>query len=209
MTPDGGAQHYFSPKPASEHNRREILYSVGSRQLRLLTDTGVFSRNEVDPGSKLLVAAVSAPASGAILDLGCGYGPIGLAFAALQPGCQVYLTDINERAVALAVENAVRNNIGNVTVYQGDGLASLPDASYNLIVTNPPIRAGRSTLLMLFTAALGRLAPHGRLAFVVRTHQGAKTLAREVGRLGAEVTEVAKEAGYRVYVARRAGEVVQ
>jgi 16S rRNA (guanine1207-N2)-methyltransferase len=197
------AEHYFTRTPAAAHGRQEITFVTKHIELSMVTDTGVFSRHEVDLGTQLLVESVTPPSDGLVLDLGCGYGPIGLAYAAMQPNCHVHMTDVNERAVALAKENAARNNINNVTVHQGEGLAAVAGILFSLIVTNPPIRAGRTVLMQLFATALAQLEPQGRLAFVVRTQQGAKTLAREVGNLGSNVLEVAKKSGYRVYVATK------
>lgn len=168
-----------------------------------MTDAGVFSRDDVDPGSRLLLSSVEPPAAGRILDLGCGYGPVGLYYAACCPACEVHLSDINERATELARENAVRNHIANVQIHTGEGFAPLAGLQFDLIVTNPPIRAGKEVLLTLFAGAHDHLNSGGRFAFVARTQQGAKTLARELQNIFGNVEDIARSGGYRVYAAIR------
>jgi 16S rRNA (guanine1207-N2)-methyltransferase len=193
-------EHYYTARPEAAHRRQEVELRHGAVHLVLTTDASVFSRGGVDPGTKLLIASVPPPLGGLVLDLGCGYGPIGLYYAACAPACFVHMTDVNERAVALAAENAARNGLTNVAVHAGAGFAAVPPLQFDLIATNPPIRAGRAVLLELFAGAHARLRPGGRLAFVARTRQGAKTLAKAVEQLFGNVTDVARGGGYRVYI---------
>lgn len=195
--------HYYSESPRAVHRRREVVLDLHGITLSLVTDSGVFSRDSVDPGSLLLLKSVRGPDQGRILDIGCGYGPIGLYYAAKCPDCEVHLSDINERAVELSGENARRNCLSNVVVHKGDAFLPLAGLVFDLIVTNPPIRAGRQLLLRMFAEAHAHLVPGGRLAFVARTQQGAKTLARELLGVFGNVADAGRGGGYRVYEAAR------
>lgn len=153
-------EQYFAREPKVAHRRASISLSLRGITLDLITDAGVFSRDGVDPGSLLLMRSVEPPAEGAILDLGCGYGPIGLYYAARAPRCTVHLSDVNERAVALSRENAARNRLTNVQVHAGPGLAPLAGLVLDMIVTNPPIRQGgascwscSATLMIIYERA--------------------------------------------------------
>ena len=115
--------HYFTSRPASRHRPGEFAVDLGGRRMTLATDAGVFSREGIDAGTRLLLKALTLPPGARrLVDLGCGYGPIGLALAGLAPEAEVYLLDPNERACELARANADRNRLGNVTVRQGEGL---------------------------------------------------------------------------------------
>ena len=169
----------------------------------LATDAGVFSREGVDAGTRLLLEALAVPPGAKrLVDLGCGYGPIGLALAAMAPEAEVFLIDPNERACELARANAGRNGLVNVAVRQGEGLAAV-DGQVDLVATNPPIRAGKKVVYALMAEAAARLRPGGELWVVIRTNQGAKSLEAELQRLFPVVDEIEKGGGYRVYRARR------
>jgi 16S rRNA (guanine1207-N2)-methyltransferase len=192
--------HYYSKQPRAAHQLHELRLEVGDTRLSLISDAGVFSRRAVDSGTLLLLSHVPTPDSGLVLDVGCGYGPIGLYYAASCPRCIVHMTDVNTRAVALSRQNASRNGLTNVVIH--DDTFPADDAlRFDLIITNPPIRAGRQVLLEIFVGAHQRLHPGGRFAFVARTQQGAKRLATDAERLFGNVTDVARGGGYRVYTA--------
>ena len=195
--------HYFSPVQRAGHRVREVSVTLRGRTFGFLTDRAVFATRGVDRGTRLLIETMSVGEGDVILDLGCGYGVIGLVAAALAPHGHAHLVDVNARAADLARENAVRNGIGNVTVHVGDGVEPVRGIAFDLVLTNPPVRAGRTIVLRFFTGARGVLRPGGRVLFVARTGQGARTLARHVEALFGNVTELAKGSGFRVYAATR------
>jgi 16S rRNA (guanine1207-N2)-methyltransferase len=162
----------------------------------------VFAKDYVDLGTKRLVEVVQLPEKGEMLDLGCGYGVIGIALAATHPNLRVWMVDINERAVALARRNLKRNRISNAVVLKSDGVAALPsDLRFDAVVTNPPIRAGKATVLRLFREAFERLKVGGSLWFVARTQHGAKTLQRLTEEMFGNAECVDIHGGYRIIVA--------
>jgi 16S rRNA (guanine1207-N2)-methyltransferase len=178
------------------------------RPWTFLADRGVFAAGAVDAGTKLLIETMVIHPADDVLDLGCGYGPVGLVAASLAPQGHVTLVDINERAVKLTQEIARRDGLTNVDVRLGDGCAPVGDQRFDVIVMNPPIRAGKATLKRLFHDAWTHLRVGGRFYFVARTAQGAKTLAREVETVFRTVTEEARGSGYRVYCAIKEEESV-
>lgn len=196
-------QQYFTKSPAADSRRRLIRTVLRGREWAFRTDRGVFSPAGVDAGTRLLAETMSLAPSDEVLDLGCGYGVLGLVAATLVPSGHVVLVDLNERAVALAKENAALAGVKNVEVLQGDGTAPVADRQFDVIITNPPIRAGKAQLRRLFRESYDRLRAQGRLYFVARTAQGAKTLALDVGAAFDEVREIERGGGYRVYLAIR------
>ncbi|HEY8463501.1 MAG TPA: class I SAM-dependent methyltransferase [Bacillota bacterium] len=198
------ADHYYTLSPTSSH--QAIVFEVKLRGvwLKLHSDAGVFSKCRLDNGTKLLVEALRlSPEWRKILDLGCGYGPIGLTIAKLLPQATVYLSDINERAVALAKLNAKINQIKNVEIKAGDGFAPFANERFDLIVTNPPIRAGKAVIYAMIDAGADRLNVSGWFVAVVATKQGAKSYERKMAEVFGNVTELEKGGGYRVIASQR------
>ncbi|MFO7264882.1 MAG: class I SAM-dependent methyltransferase [Limnochordales bacterium] len=198
-------EHYYTAKPQAPHRPREVAIELRGRRYVFLTDAGVFSKGRVDPGTRLLIEHLPLPVTGWALDLGCGYGAIGLVIAAESPQAQVLMVDVNERAVELARKNLARNGVRNAQVLVSDGYAAVGDVRFALIASNPPIRAGKRVIYPWVDEAYARLEPGGRLLMVARTSQGAKSLAKKIAEVFGNVTEVAKGSGYRVMEAVRAG----
>jgi 16S rRNA (guanine1207-N2)-methyltransferase len=194
--------HYFSPHPASASHPREFATVLRGERLTFTTDAGVFSREGIDRGTRLLLKALTLPVDARrLVDLGCGYGPIGIVMAKLAREAEVILIDPNGRACELAKKNAARNGLANITVMQGQGLAGVT-GSLDLIAVNPPIRAGKKVVYGLMAESAARLANGGELWTVAMTSQGAKSLAKELAGLFANVDEMEKGGGFRVYRAR-------
>ena len=137
-------EHYYTNAPTSRSDIREIRYEVTGHSLRYLTDHGVFSMERVDHGSDILIHAVieqEAALTGTVIDLGCGYGAIGVAVAAVYPQVKMSMIDVNDRAMELARRNAEKNGVSErVAVGTADQLAVQEGAE--VVITNPPIRAG-------------------------------------------------------------------
>ncbi len=198
------SDHYYSDAPSSKSDERRLKTVLRGQTLTLMTDAGVFSKGRIDRGTRLLIESAPLPSAGTLLDLGCGYGPVGLTFARLRPQLRVVMVDVNHRAVELARRNAELNRLENVKVAAGDGFATLDDGMhFTGIYTNPPYRAGKQVVYGMVDAAYERLEPSGLLAVVGQTKQGIKSLARHIESRFGSVQEVAKEGGYRVLVAVR------
>lgn len=169
-----------------------------------MTDQGVFSKREVDFGSRLLIETFEEPAvEGGFLDVGCGYGPIGLAIAKSFPNRTVEMVDINERAIELAKRNQQLNHIDNVVIYESDLFESVGDKMFAAILTNPPIRAGKKVVHSIFEQSASHLVPNGELWVVIQKKQGAPSTLEKLQSLFPEVEVVAKKKGYYIIKAKK------
>lgn len=197
-TSDG---HYFDDAPTAPTKRREIELVLPDVFLALTTDSGVFAAGSVDKGTRYLLRAISevkAPATPprSILDLGCGYGPIALTMAKRFPDAHVWGVDVNERALGLADENAEANGVDNVTFAKADSIESAQ--TFDLIVSNPPIRIGKKALHELLSTWLPRLNTDARAWMVVQKHLGSDSLANWLTEHGWATNRFASKAGFRI-----------
>jgi 16S rRNA (guanine1207-N2)-methyltransferase len=189
--------HYFSPRPQAPHRPGQVRVILPDVYLELATDTGVFSPGRLDPGTRLLLEESPAPpASGDLLDLGCGYGPIACVLAARSPGATVWAADVNERALELCARNARAAGLENVRCVTPDD-ASVP-GRLTAIWSNPPVRIGKDALHALLAGWLGRLSPDGSAYLVVGRNLGADSLHRWLAGQGWPVTRLAARSGYRL-----------
>lgn len=186
--------HYYTQRPESAHKPRTVEVAALGRTLTFDTDTGVFSRDGLDPGSRLLIE--SAPAlSGRVLDLGCGWGAVGAFLATSNPAARLLLSDVNERAVELARRNLRANRIDNADVMLCDGFAAI-DGTFSAIFTNPPIRAGKAVIYGLFDEARKRLDEDGQLYVVIRKQQGAPSALTHLRAVFSAAEVVKRGGGY-------------
>lgn len=191
--------HYFTPQPGTEHRPYEFQAELRGRTYSFQSDAGVFSKGGVDLGSRMLIDSLPLQGGEVVLDLGCGYGPIGIVAAELVgPTGQVYMVDVNERAVDLARRNVEANGITNAHVVVSNGLAALSGLSFDWVLSNPPIRAGKKVFYPMLTDAYHALKPGGCLLVVIRTKQGAKSLQAYLAELAGNCTTVAMKGGYRI-----------
>jgi len=196
-------EHYFTADPSVPFKRVPIRCDVWGNRLDLNTGSGVFAQGRLDVGTAVLFREMEAPVQGQFLDLGCGYGVIGLAIAKAVPLATVTMVDVNERAILLANENARALQVHNRAV------ACTPeqvpsDARYDEIWSNPPIRVGKEALHELLLQWLPRLAPRGRAVLVVGKHLGADSLQRWLEEEGYPTSRVASAKGFRVLEAQPA-----
>lgn len=194
--------HYFSADPASAFRRQSVEVSVWGHDLAVTTGSGVFAQGRLDIGTAVLLRETAPPPPGRVLDLGCGWGAIGLAIATAVPEAIVTGVDVNERALLLATENAEALGLADrfVALTPGD----VDDhATYDEIWSNPPIRIGKDALHELLLTWLPRLAPAGRAVLVVGKNLGADSLQRWLADQGWPTTRLASAKGFRVLEARR------
>lgn len=174
-------------------------YTIRDTVLTLTTSTGVFSKKGIDFGSRLLIETFEPPnIQGDFLDLGCGYGPIGLTLAKVFHDRHIRMVDVNERAVTLAQQNATENNIGNVTIQQSDGFSTIESKLFAAIITNPPIRAGKKVIYPFFEKGYTQLKAGGSLWIVVQKKQGAPSMITFLETIFPEVQVRAKKKGYYI-----------
>ncbi|SFC87219.1 Methyltransferase small domain-containing protein [Nocardioides terrae] len=193
-------EHYFTADPSVAFERIPLTAAVWGSELDLVSGSGVFAQGRVDIGTSVLFRETEPPAPGRILDLGCGYGVIGLAIAATVSGARVTGVDVNERAVLLANENAASLGLTNYRAVTTDP----DDGEYDEIWSNPPIRIGKQALHELLLTWLPRLAPDGRAVMVVGKNLGADSLQRWLTEQGYPTTRLASAKSFRVLETRRA-----
>ncbi|HEY0904868.1 MAG TPA: methyltransferase [Marmoricola sp.] len=195
-------EHYFTADPQGVFKRIPVSANVWGHWLELTSGSGVFAQGRLDTGTGVLLREQPAPEGArSVLDLGCGYGVIGLAIAVAVPGCRVTAVDVNERAVLLANENALALGVGDRFT------ASLPDevdpgSTYDEIWSNPPIRIGKDALHDLLLTWLPRLVPDGRARLVVGKNLGSDSLADWLTAQGFPTVKVASAKGFRVLESR-------
>ncbi len=189
--------HYFSRSPESKPRYQQLEVTLLGNSLKLTTGSGIFSKDHIDKGTHLLIASASIKGS-SILDLGCGYGPVGLSLAKAYPSSHVTLSDVNERAVKLTKKNARDNNIQNVTILQSDIYQNIT-GNFSEILLNPPQTAGKSICQAMIAGALEHLQENGSLQIVARHNIGGKTLSKYMESVFGNVDVLAKKSGFRVY----------
>ena len=193
------SEHYYSENPKVKSNPKEWSAELRGKTLRFKTDAGVFSKGEVDFGSRLLAESfMLSVTEGLILDVGCGYGPIGLSIAASFPERSIHMVDVNERALALAAHNAKQNSISNVEIYPSDALSGVTAEGFAAILTNPPIRAGKETVFKFYEGAFLKLKVGGELWIVIQKKQGAPSTIDCLKELFGNVETVVKKKGYYI-----------
>ena len=191
------AEQYYTRQPGSESHPEECSFTYRGKELRFMTDAGVFSRGELDTGTRLLIEAFPETMEGEILDLGCGWGAIGISIKSAWPETRVTMVDVNLRALDWSRENAKRNRT-EVEVIESDGFAALEGRSFDAVITNPPIRAGKQVIYRMFAEAKEHLKPGGRLYLVIRKQQGAESCIKYLKTLDASVEKLDRSAGFWV-----------
>ena len=194
------SEHYFTARPQSEHRERAVRAAACGLTLDFVTDAGVFSKDGLDPGSRLLIESLP-PLSGRVLDLGCGWGPVGAFLARLNPQARLVLADVNERALGLARRNLEMNGV-RAELILSDGFERI-EGGFRHVVTNPPIRAGKRLIYALFDEAFSRLEPGGALTIVIRKQQGAPSALKHFQETYGNGQIIARDAGYWIIQARK------
>ncbi len=190
-------EHYFSEKPKCPPEYRIIRTLILGKLFEFITCKGVFSYKRIDLGTRILIESADISRGSYVLDLGCGYGPIGIAMAKVY-NCKVIMTDINKRAIKLAKENVIRNRVqGLVEVRRGNLYEPVKGEKFDTILTNPPLAAGKSVIYAIIEGAKNHLKKNGSLQVVVR--KGKEIVRRKMEETFGNVEILSKRAGYRVY----------
>jgi len=193
--------HYFEAEPATASQPTRVELVLPDLHLSLRADRGVFSAGRVDPGTvALLRASPPPPASGPLLDLGCGYGPITCALARRAPASAVWAVDVNQRGLALTAANAADLGCANVRTAAPDDVPA--DVRFAGIWSNPPIRIGKAALHDLLERWLPRLDAGASAWLVVHKHLGGDSLAAWLKAGGWVVDRRASKQGYRILEVR-------
>ena len=194
--------HYFKEDPNLASHIKEINFEVNGISMQLLTDNGVFSKNKVDEGSlAFLKVLLPLDLGNNILDLGCGYGTIGLTLAIAKKEARVTLADINPRALNMCRRNAELLNLSQrVTILQSDIYEKI-EGRYDSIVINPPIRAGKAVTYRMYEEAKQYLIDGGSLLIVIRKAQGADSASKYIESIFGNIRLLDRHKGYHFYKA--------
>lgn len=196
------SEHYFSQIPQSESSPKTWSYQLRGREYTFTSDYGVFSKNEIDYGSRVLIGEYIEPRiSGSVLDLGCGYGPIGITIADTYPDRHVVLADLNKRAVDLARRNAIQNRLENIECVESDRFSNLANYTFASIVTNPPIRAGKKVVHAMIEESKPALEKNGELWLVIQKKQGAPSAKEKIMNIFGNVEVITRDKGYFIFKA--------
>ena len=185
---------YYEDNRDLAHDRQELSAEFLGLHLHFFTDAGVFSKSAIDYGSRALLTAFQ-PAGETLLDVGCGYGPLGITLAK-RYNLQATLSDVNSRALDLAEENALRNELA-VSLVKSDGYATIAGLFDN-IVSNPPIRAGKVVVHQILSGAYEHLTPSGQLVIVIQKKQGAPSAQRKMAEVFGNCEILARDKGYYI-----------
>ena len=202
MAPTTEASQYFSPDPLPPSDPTTVQLDLPDVSLTMTSDRGVFSREHVDVGTKLLlltpspVAQSEASEGDHIVDIGSGYGPIALTVARRNPRATVWAVDVNKRARDLCQLNAKAADTPKVNVVSPSEVP--PDISFKQIWSNPPIRIGKKALHELLRLWLPRLTPEGAAHLVVQKHLGADSLQKWIGSEGFETSRYRSQKAFRL-----------
>ena len=187
--------HYYTSAPTSAHKTAYVEMEYRGHALRFETDSGVFSRTELDRGTEVLLDSLPDDVQGAVLDMGCGWGVIGVAVGRHWPDTVITMADINQRACDLSRKNAAVNGV-SATVIESDGYEKVLGNAYDLILQNPPIRAGKAVIYKMFADASACIREGGELWLVIRKQQGAPSAITYLKTLFGAVDTVEKKSGF-------------
>ncbi len=196
------AEHYFSSSPKSNANYGLVRASLCGRVFEFVTASSVFSKRRVDTGTQLLIESMVLPEFGALLDIGCGYGAVGIAAAAFNRNLQVCMTDVNARAVALAKKNVERNRVFNAQVRYGCLYEPVLGLRFDCVLSNPPVSAGMDVVKAIITGAPHVMRVGGVFEMVIRSKIGAKLLPALFTETFGNCLVVARGSGFRVLLGK-------
>ena len=195
--------HYFINDKNLAENRKEISFRFLARSFTFISDDGVFSKDELDGGTRILLETIlENTLQTKVLDMGCGYGPVGILLKTFQPHIEVTMLDVNERAVNLSKLNVQRHNMDH-RVLCSDVYSAVENEMFDEIITNPPIRAGKVVIYKIFREAYMHLNEGGRLWVVIRKNHGAKSAIKEIQSIFGNCEVLHKEKGFYVLMAQK------
>jgi 16S rRNA G1207 methylase RsmC len=195
--------HYFVEHPKSKMRLGIIHTHLRGIHFEFLTASGVFSKKRVDLGTRLLIESMVLPQEGYVLDIGCGYGAVGIAAATFNPNLRVVMVDVNERAVRLARQNAEKNYVSNVEVRRGYLYEPVKDLVFNGVLSNPPVSAGMETVKAIISEAPEHMASKALFQMVVKSKIGGKRLLMVFEEAFENIEVLARKSGYRVLMSKK------
>lgn len=190
--------HYFSSSPTSEIKYGLIHTKFFDKKFEFITASNVFSKHHIDTGTQLLIESMILPEEGSVLDIGCGYGAVGIVAATINSKLHVYMTDINTRAISLAKKNIVKNRIVNAKVQCGHLYDPVKNLKFDCILSNPPVSAGMETVKAIITEATKNMQTGATFEMVIRSKIGTKIFPELFIKTFGNCTVIARKSGFRV-----------
>ncbi len=191
------SNQYFENNENLKSQEREITYYFKNKTLKFISDMGVFSKGGIDFGSSLLLKTLVIENEKDILDVGCGYGTMGITVGKCYPTVNIDMVDVNLRAINLAKKNAINNNVVNVNIFESDVYQNI-NKTYDMIITNPPIRAGKKVVHNILLNGIKYLRENGTLWCVIQKKQGAESAIKAMKEVYSDVQVVAKDKLYYI-----------
>ena len=188
---------YFENDKSIKSERKKITIKIKDKSFDMITDNGVFSKDKLDYGTRILLETITKEEpKGKALDLGCGYGIIGIYLSLSTDISEIDMVDVNKRALILAKDNTKLNKIDNINIYESDIYSNI-NKKYDYIITNPPIRAGKEVIRKILFEAKEHLNITGELWFVMRKDHGVKSMIKELESIY-KVEIVEKDKGFYI-----------
>ncbi len=186
---------YYAENPDSAHDIHELKVTLLGQSFTFLTDSGVFSKKMVDYGSQVLLNTLDFEKGKTLLDLGCGYGPLGISLAKVQ-GVKPTMVDINNRAIDLAKRNAQKNGV-EADIFQSN-IYEKVNGTFDYIISNPPIRAGKQVVHTIISESINYLKVGGNLTIVIQKKQGAPSAKAKMEEVFGNVEILKRDKGYYI-----------
>jgi 16S rRNA G1207 methylase RsmC len=200
---DESPNHYFAAHPKSKIKLGIIHTYLRGRPFEFLSASGVFSKKRVDLGTRLLIESMVLPEKGSVLDVGCGYGAVGIAAATFNPNLRVIMVDVNERAVWLTKQNIEINSVDNAEVRRGHLYEPVKNLTFNCILSNPPVSAGMETVKTIIVEAPNHMTDKALFQMVVRSKIGGKRLRTLLESAFGNAEILARKSGYRIFISEK------
>ena len=199
--------HYFSEKPEIKSEKKRIKYTIQNKKFEFITDNGVFSKSKVDFGTDLMLNEFLKKNRGLevekikILDIGCGYGVVSVILKSFYPEISITLSDVNERALELSEENLKKYGISDYHIIKSSAFEKITE-KFDVILSNPPIRAGKDIIFKIYSEAYEHLNENGEFYCVIQTKHGAKSTQKKLMEIFGNCDTVTIDGGYRIFLSK-------
>jgi len=192
-------EHYYTNNPTTESREKIVNSIIADENLKFYTDNGVFSKESVDFGTKTMLESFTTNKENAkVADIGCGYGVISIFLAKKYPTYKFTMVDVNNRVLELSKKNIELNKIENkVEVLESSSFDNV-EGNFDIVLTNPPIRAGKKIVHKIMTDSYEHLNPQGELWVVIQKKQGMASCKKLLEDTFSMVEVVSKNKGYYI-----------
>lgn len=196
------AHQYFENNESLAHNYEQITYYFKGHEIVFTADAGVFSKKAIDFGSSLLLKTLELNGVKSLLDVGCGYGTMGITIGVMHPEIKITMVDVNNRALDLCRKNTLSNNVENTSIFESDAYENV-DGVFDCVISNPPIRAGKAVVHKIILGAYDHLVEGGHMWCVIQKKQGAASAIKALKTVYKAVETKAIDKGYCIICATK------